>query len=852
MPSLFIFALLCAALTARAAPTLSLQQTDSPVRLALQRSLDARRGSASTGAATTTICHSPTSDPQTSTVTASDWPEHQRHGDSLGACPVPTAAPSAAPTEHACAGISLPSSQEDFCMGIDGWHASIDMALSSQACNMLARTRGGTCNAWCATHGMVCTHAQDQVGNTCVLDDRHDRQTNNGNGCEQGWNNQICGCRAGTEEPSASPSQAPTQLPSAQPSQQPSAAPSLAPTAIPSESPSAQPTALPTTLDPTASPSHAPSSQPTAQPSPEPTHHPCSGSTHGCDANPGGICIVIGSSFECACGPAYECSGDCVAAQQARVCQLTASPTAVPTQSPTASPSHAPSASPTKQPSTSPSNAPSAHPTPLPSTAPSHAPSSAPSSAPSQQPSMSPTLEPTFEPTAIPPTAAPGRTARAPFTCSPVVAAPDHSCTHACAMFSLSCSATSLAACTPSITSQSSASSLLTAAGWPACSSSSLSTGSDAPTFDQAGHCELSSEPRSLGSYSCDELPDTQGSLSGKQRVCFCDAPIVAERFMRHDVENYCVMFNFSMSFDGALSQPQRDLACTALVDRLEAKHAPLSFTCDIQEQVLRASSGSRRSSSYYQLSVVGDTRSTNMAYEQLCDWSARFGVICGDQTPEMEAGMMQALQGTGLGLQGVAQGGCMKESHIEPSGLGGDGDGLQVNVAGVSVGAGVLVLVLVVGCCLCCGCWYCRRKCKVQTAEQALPPFDWSGSNTLPISKPVIITQGTVCIDVSAYKLNKEEAPPSPALHSPVMQPRRASQVERDEARLKELQYNSSRRASQVLQDATELLEIRRRSKPRRASLVDKSDAPMLEDEEVEEPTVHPNPVQIDGVIEL
>ena len=37
-------------------------------------------------------------------------------------------------------------------------------------------------------------YGQDNIGSACTLDARHTRKDTAGNGCNQGWNNQICGC----------------------------------------------------------------------------------------------------------------------------------------------------------------------------------------------------------------------------------------------------------------------------------------------------------------------------------------------------------------------------------------------------------------------------------------------------------------------------------------------------------------------------------------------------------------------------------------------------------------------------------------------------------------------------------
>eukprot|EP01051_Picozoa_sp_SAG22_P003441 SAG22_NODE_167_length_16764_cov_34.845245_5_plen_742_part_00 len=102
----------------------------------------------------------------------------------------------------------LLASNENLCEGYapDDWHPTISMGLydPSAVCEVHARTGGGNCNTWCAAHGgRVCLHAQDQLGSSCDLDDNHDRQSTDNNGCDQNWGNQICGC--GPQPPAPAP-----------------------------------------------------------------------------------------------------------------------------------------------------------------------------------------------------------------------------------------------------------------------------------------------------------------------------------------------------------------------------------------------------------------------------------------------------------------------------------------------------------------------------------------------------------------------------------------------------------------------------------------------------------------------
>ena len=94
-----------------------------------------------------------------------------------------------------CADVD-PASYEDICSDEMEFHSTVDTNtyVETEVCNLRVATAGGTCADYCATQGRVCRHAQDNTGDTCVLDAAHDRQTTEQNGCLQGWGDQVCGC----------------------------------------------------------------------------------------------------------------------------------------------------------------------------------------------------------------------------------------------------------------------------------------------------------------------------------------------------------------------------------------------------------------------------------------------------------------------------------------------------------------------------------------------------------------------------------------------------------------------------------------------------------------------------------
>ena len=64
-----------------------------------------------------------------------------------------------------------------------------------EVCNVIVQTNHGTCEDYCASQGLICRHAQDNVGSGCELNhDHHEQQTMSQNGCLQQWNGQVCGC----------------------------------------------------------------------------------------------------------------------------------------------------------------------------------------------------------------------------------------------------------------------------------------------------------------------------------------------------------------------------------------------------------------------------------------------------------------------------------------------------------------------------------------------------------------------------------------------------------------------------------------------------------------------------------
>jgi hypothetical protein len=100
------------------------------------------------------------------------------------------------------------------CEGVTEWHASIDTAdyIALPTCNVLTKTSGGTCKEYCESQGRVCRHAQDNDdghgGAGCCGDANCDDsccnlsqediwrygQDTSQNGCNQHWDDQICGC----------------------------------------------------------------------------------------------------------------------------------------------------------------------------------------------------------------------------------------------------------------------------------------------------------------------------------------------------------------------------------------------------------------------------------------------------------------------------------------------------------------------------------------------------------------------------------------------------------------------------------------------------------------------------------
>eukprot|EP01043_Picozoa_sp_COSAG02_P010260 COSAG02_NODE_357_length_23913_cov_6.793483_8_plen_2934_part_01 len=90
------------------------------------------------------------------------------------------------------------------CPSIDdsAWHSTISFSEHSRAevCDAHVYTRGTTCNEFCESQGRLCMHAQDNTDSSCNLDGAHARQDVRQNGCNQNWNNQICGCSGPTSD----------------------------------------------------------------------------------------------------------------------------------------------------------------------------------------------------------------------------------------------------------------------------------------------------------------------------------------------------------------------------------------------------------------------------------------------------------------------------------------------------------------------------------------------------------------------------------------------------------------------------------------------------------------------------
>ncbi len=74
---------------------------------------------------------------------------------------------------------------DEECYDLSGWHAQTNFNQfdDGDICTVLVKTKGGTCKSFCNTQGRECYYAQDNLGNGCVLNDDHDRQTTDENGC---------------------------------------------------------------------------------------------------------------------------------------------------------------------------------------------------------------------------------------------------------------------------------------------------------------------------------------------------------------------------------------------------------------------------------------------------------------------------------------------------------------------------------------------------------------------------------------------------------------------------------------------------------------------------------------------
>eukprot|EP00658_Telonema_sp_P-2_P078073 TRINITY_DN7226_c0_g2_i5.p1 TRINITY_DN7226_c0_g2~~TRINITY_DN7226_c0_g2_i5.p1 ORF type:complete len:580 (-),score=30.45 TRINITY_DN7226_c0_g2_i5:300-2039(-) len=95
-----------------------------------------------------------------------------------------------------CAGLEAPVDKP--CDNLESADMWAGQDPEAPVCNLLVRTAGTTCAAFCSSVGMRCLRGQDNVGNTCSPDPRHSRQSTADNGCQQSWNNQLCSC--GLEE----------------------------------------------------------------------------------------------------------------------------------------------------------------------------------------------------------------------------------------------------------------------------------------------------------------------------------------------------------------------------------------------------------------------------------------------------------------------------------------------------------------------------------------------------------------------------------------------------------------------------------------------------------------------------
>ena len=93
-----------------------------------------------------------------------------------------------------CSNIAL-AGDESVCRNIPNtaWDHSIHVPDMTQVCTIFANTASGSCNTWCAAHGLRCQFAQDNDGG-CAPYPGHDRQSTANNGCDQTWGNQLCGC----------------------------------------------------------------------------------------------------------------------------------------------------------------------------------------------------------------------------------------------------------------------------------------------------------------------------------------------------------------------------------------------------------------------------------------------------------------------------------------------------------------------------------------------------------------------------------------------------------------------------------------------------------------------------------
>ena len=170
-----------------------------------------------------------------------------------------------------------------------------------------------------------------------------------------------------TPIPTVTPTPAPdpTPIPTVKPTATPTVAPTVKPTATPTVKPTVKPTATPTvkpTVKPTATPTVKPTVKPTVTPTVKPTVKPTATPT----------------------------------------VKPTVKPTAAPTVKPTVKPTATPTVKPTATPTVKPTVKPTATPTVKPTVKPTATPTVKPTATPTVKPTATPTVKPTVKPTATP------------------------------------------------------------------------------------------------------------------------------------------------------------------------------------------------------------------------------------------------------------------------------------------------------------------------------------------------------------------------------------------------------------------------------------------------------------------